>query len=276
MQYSSSFIISALAETWNSLGGYCRELGEEQWIALSNCPGWSVGDILSHIVGTERSLLGDQTPVMDDDQVGSHVKNEIGRSNEAWIKSLRSKSSAEILDQFESCVTKRLEVLGSMTEEEFSKESWTPIGKGTYRDFMVIRVMDCFVHEQDIRISSGGSFLAHDRSGKISYDQLVSGLGFVVGKKVKAKEGTQVRFEIEVNPGNVDTIRILIRDGRAVVARDDAKEIDDASLTMTFEAFVFAAAGRLNAHSYLEDGSVKIGSDSELGTAVYQNLGFLI
>ncbi|CAG4919891.1 unnamed protein product [Acidithrix sp. C25] len=243
---------------------------------MSNCPGWSVGDILSHIVGTERSLLGDQTPVMDDDQVGSHVKNEIGRSNEAWIKSLRSKSSAEILDQFESCVTKRLEVLGSMTEEEFSKESWTPIGKGTYRDFMVIRVMDCFVHEQDIRISSGGSFLAHDRSGKISYDQLVSGLGFVVGKKVKAKEGTQVRFEIEVNPGNVDTIRILIRDGRAVVARDDAKEIDDASLTMTFEAFVFAAAGRLNAHSYLEDGSVKIGSDSELGTAVYQNLGFLI
>ena len=273
MKYTSSFIVSALRETWYSLDGYCSQLTPDQWEQASDCPGWSVKDVLSHVVGTERQLLGETMPAPE--SFGEHVKNEVGRSNEAWVNSMRPKSGAEVLGIFEAAINARLDLLDAMSEEQFDADSWLPVGKGSYRDFMAIRVMDCFVHEQDIRISTGGSFLAHQRSGRIALDHLLAGLPYVVGKKVIPPEGTTVRVEVLSRSEVIGSVRVRVQDGRAAVVKE-TDAIEDAVLRCTFEAYLFAAAGRLVAPRYLDDGSVTFQGNEQLARRVYENLGFVI
>ncbi|MDA8373273.1 MAG: maleylpyruvate isomerase family mycothiol-dependent enzyme [Actinomycetota bacterium] len=275
MKYTSSFIVSALRETWFSLDGYCSQLAPEQWEVASDCPGWSVKDVLAHVVGTERQLLGDRAPILAEEAIGGHVKNEIGRSNEAWVESMRSRSGTEVLSIFESTINARLDALDALSDEEFDADSWLPVGKGSYRDFMAIRVMDCFVHEQDIRISTGGSFLAHERSGRIALDQLLAGLPYVIGKKVKPLEGTTIRVDVTSRSDTIASVRVRMQDGRASVVQE-ADAIDDAVLRCTFEAYLFAAAGRLVAPGYLSGGSVAFEGDEGLALQVFENLGFVI
>ena len=276
MNYTSSFIVAALRETWYSLDGYASQLSDAQWESPSDCPGWMVKDILSHLVGTERQLLGDTAPTVEDDAYGEYVKNDIGRSNEAWVQALRPLNGEEILAAFEAATSARLDLLDKMTEDDFEAESWLPVGKGTYRDFMKIRVMDSFVHEQDIRLSTGGPFLGHQKAGKIALDELNSGLAYVVGKKLKPPEGTTLRLDVRQKKELLSSVRIRELEGRAVVVSADEAAIDDAVLICSFEAFVMATAGRLGAANYLEAGSVEVEGDRDLGLDYYSKLGFLI
>ena len=275
MKYSTSFVVSALSETWNSLLGYAASIGEDEWEKPSNCPNWSVRDVLAHVIGTELSLLGETSPD-DPDSFGDHVKNDVGKMNERWVAYLRAEPMSKIIDRFENVIEMRLKYLNSLDEEGFNSPSWTPVGPGTYRDFMEIRVMDCFVHEQDIRISTGSEFIYHDRSGAISIDKLTSGLGFVVGKKAKAPDGSQVTFEIAISPNNVTSTTLIVDRGRASIIREVDHSNDTTVIKMPIDAFVFATAGRSNAFGYLERGEVSFEGNLILGRLIFEHLGFII
>ncbi len=276
MNYTSSFIVAALRETWFSLDGYASQLTESQWDAPSDCPGWVVKDLVSHLVGTERQLLGDTILPLAEDNLGEHVKNDIGRVNEAWVQALRVLDGPGVLAEFEEAINLRLEALDAMSEDDFEAESWMPVGKGTYRDFMMIRVMDSFVHEQDVRLSTGGHFLSHQKAGKIALDQLCSGLPYVVGKRLKLPEGTIVRVDVRSPKDLISTSRVQVLAGRGEFMPATEAAVDDAILTCSFEAFVMATAGRLGAAAYLEDGSVEVLGDKDLALKLYRNLGFVI
>ncbi len=275
MKYSTSFVVSALSETWNSLLGYATSLTEDEWNLPSNCPNWSVRDVLAHVIGTELSLLGESSPD-DPESFGDHVKNDVGKMNERWVKFLAGDPISKLIDRFEHAIELRLKYLNGLDEDGFNAASWTPLGEGTYRDFMEIRVMDCFVHEQDIRVSSGSGFVYHDRSGAISLDKLTSGLGFVIGKKAKAPNGSQVTFEIAISPNNVTSTTLLVEGGRAIVQKDVDHSHDTAIIKMPIDAFVFATSGRTNAFSYLERGEVTFEGNLILGRLIFEHLGFII
>ena len=50
--------VDTLVTTWRGLTGVCSDLDETRWKSSSGLPGWTVQDVLSHIVGTERFLEG--------------------------------------------------------------------------------------------------------------------------------------------------------------------------------------------------------------------------
>ena len=50
--------IDTLEATFLSLSNLGRQLSEEQWKLPTDCPGWSVQDNLSHLVGIEVALSG--------------------------------------------------------------------------------------------------------------------------------------------------------------------------------------------------------------------------
>jgi uncharacterized protein (TIGR03083 family) len=54
--------IAALDEQWDALTALAIDLAADDWDRPTACPGWSVKDVYSHIVGTESSLLGRSTP----------------------------------------------------------------------------------------------------------------------------------------------------------------------------------------------------------------------
>ena len=56
---------AALAETWGALAEVCHELSTTEWGLPTECPGWDVKDQLSHLIGIERSLMGEPAPAWD-------------------------------------------------------------------------------------------------------------------------------------------------------------------------------------------------------------------
>ena len=54
--------VDKMAHVWHSIAALCTDLTETQWKTPTDCPGWSVQDQLSHLVGSESRLLGRAAP----------------------------------------------------------------------------------------------------------------------------------------------------------------------------------------------------------------------
>ena len=50
--------IDLLESVWGSIARLGADLTAEQWDTPTECPGWSVRDQVSHIIGLERMLAG--------------------------------------------------------------------------------------------------------------------------------------------------------------------------------------------------------------------------
>ena len=57
--------VDHLVEVWTSVATACDRLGAGQWDLATDCPGWTVRDQLSHLIGVERMLLGDAPTAAD-------------------------------------------------------------------------------------------------------------------------------------------------------------------------------------------------------------------
>ena len=54
--------IDHLQSEWASIDALGHELTDDDWAHHTDCPGWTVKDQLSHVVGTESMLLGRDGP----------------------------------------------------------------------------------------------------------------------------------------------------------------------------------------------------------------------
>src|SRR5690606_24964356 len=75
----------ALLETeWATIAALGATLDEAQWATMTDCPGWTAKDNVSHLVGIENMLRGAPAdpPV---DERPAHVKNDFGAFNEAAV-----------------------------------------------------------------------------------------------------------------------------------------------------------------------------------------------
>ena len=142
--------LALLFDTLASIHNLCADLTESQFKTPTQCPGWTVQDNLSHMIGTEKSLGGLGATTHRATSL-EFVKNPIGEMNEHEVDARRSLTGAEVLKEFDQVMSSRRNQLALEPEEYFTKETMTPTGKGTVADFLHIRVLDCWVHEQDIR-----------------------------------------------------------------------------------------------------------------------------
>ncbi len=280
-----------LDQEWKVLAELCAGMSEEEWTRATDCPGWTVKDQISHIIGTELMLSGQKPPEQVEPAGGPdvatgvkvafpHVKNPIGEVNELWVEARRQTPPEQVLDEFQRVTTARLATLRSLSEADFARVGWTPAGQAPYREFMAIRVFDCWVHEQDIR-------RAIDRPGNLTgeianhaRERIKSALPYVVGKKAQSPEGSLVAFHIAGS--DETTFAIAVSEGRAAftehIPHTPASEIDadQAYLEMDFETLACLGCGRWDPAVSLQEGKVSIAGNVELGTRVLENLNFMI
>jgi uncharacterized protein (TIGR03083 family) len=204
-----------------------------------------------------------------------HVHNDIAAFNEKWIAALRAETRAEVLDRLAEVTAARKAALHAMTDADFSRPSWTPVGEADYRRFMQVRVFDCWVHEQDVRHAVGRAGHEEGPAAEQSVDEIVRALGFIVGKKAGALEGSSVLIEL-TGPVRRD-IRVAVAGGRARVV-DHIDGSPSASLTLSSTAFTRLACGRIDPKSVMGGslGGVRIAGDDDLARRVVSNLAFTI
>lgn len=267
----SMVTVDKLAIVWASISALCRDLTEEQWKTATECPGWTVQDQISHLIGTERMLGG--KPESDHRAAPTdRAKNPIGVMNENHVDERRGRAGADVLAEFDEVTAERLLQLRRYGAADFAVAAVTPTGPGTMADFLHIRVMDNWVHEQDIRRAVGRPGHLAGPAAEHSIDRFLTGMPMVVGKRAKAPQGASVRLVL-TGP--------VLRDGTVVVGEragwsDGPVAEPTATLRMSSAAYVTAATGRQPGSALLERGRILVSGDTELGTAVVAGLNIMI
>ena len=267
-------VVTALEEEWRNLDALVSPLSEDEWLAPTPLPGWTVGDVMAHVIGTESMLLREPAPEID---IGApdHVRNDIGRFNEQWVVSMQGRSPAEVLARFRDATARRLDELRAMDTETWEAEGFTPAGKDTYGRFMRIRVFDCWIHEQDIRDAVGRPGGDAGAPTELALDEMTTAMGFVVGKKAGAPPGSKVVLDL-TGPANRQVfIELGTGEGARAAVVDELSGQPTVTLCMPVGVFVRLGGGRADPASLRERVEIT-GEDVELGERIVANLAFTI
>lgn len=257
-------VVGDLAEVWSSILDACEGVDDAVWELVTECPGWTVRDQLSHLIGIERALLGEQPPPGDGAE-HPHVKNDFGALNETWVAARRGTPGAEVLEEFRTVTDRRLAALRSMPASRFDEVGWSPVGQVPYREFMQVRVFDSWVHEQDVRRALGRPGGLGGAGEAVTLDRMAGAMGFVVGRRVAPPDGTVVVWRLS---GRVERDVVVVAEGGRGRAAAEAPADPSVLLSMGPDEFWRLACGRVDADTVLGDGSVTVDGDVELGRRV--------
>ncbi|GAA5080470.1 maleylpyruvate isomerase family mycothiol-dependent enzyme [Nocardia iowensis] len=265
-----------LSEQWDAIAALVVDIDENQWRAPTSLPGWSVFDVVAHVVGTEAWLLGERPPAHDpttpktDVRTLPHVRNETAVLNEIWVDRLRPLSGARLLEMFHDVIGRRRKALAAMGDDEWQAQTQSPIGQVSYGRFMRVRLFDCWMHELDLADALGVRVDEGGRRGEIAFTEFLGGVPRVVVKKGGAPDGSRITFTLTGSLARSLHIQVA---GRAnyVDAFDEPATVE---IRLPSEVFVRLGGGRSTADEHLD--AITITGDQELGLRLVRNLAFTI
>ena len=259
-------LVEGLADVWASLLVLWAELRDDEWAAASMLPGWTVHDVYAHITHTEEMLLGREVP----DHVAppaDHVRNELGRYVENGVDFYRSWAHDALFARFAEVTDARLAALRDLSDADFEDPIAFPLGNGTIGSVLPFRLVDCWIHEQDVRV-------ALDRPGgwdtnvsTFVIDRMFGNMGKVVAKLVGAPDGTVVVFRIGAHEHSLEVV-----DGRGQLA--DETNAPNVVLVMEPDRFLALATGRGDAASHRS--AVTVEGDAALGARILEQMNVMI
>jgi len=263
--------VGLLGREFAAVAAVASGLTGDQWATDSCLPGWTVHDILSHMIGTELMLLGQAPPVADVSHL-DHMRNPVAAANEVWVESMRPVPGPELVARWTAVTADRLAALGSMTQAEFDAPSWTPVGNDeTYGRFMRIRHFDCYMHEQDIRVALGLPGRGDPEDVSSCLDEVATGLGYIVGRRAGLADGSRVQIDLT---GEVERTFLVRVEGRAAVV-DALDGPATVGIELPASLFLRLTGGRADGASG-RAGEVRLSGDVAQARRLVDHLAFTI
>ena len=139
------------------LSTFLAALDTEGWSAPSRCEGWSVQDVIAHLVGTNQfwavsmasGLAGSPTRILAAfDPVATPAR---------MVDDVRALSPAEVLDQFAQTTEAMANVLSGLDGDAWSTVAEAPPGHVALRAVALHALWDAWIHERDVVLPLGGS-----------------------------------------------------------------------------------------------------------------------
>lgn len=260
--------IDTLEQCWRSIATLLPGLREDDWKAPTDLPGWTVQDNLAHLIGTERMLQGlPATEHRADPR--PYVHNPIGEMNEHEIDARRTMTGEQVAAEWTELVALRSATLHAADEAYFAQPAIMPTGPGTVGEFLHIRVLDCWLHEQDMRRAVGRPGNLSGPSAELTIDRLIRTIPIVVGKRAATPEGGAVAIDIT---GGVERhLCYEVQGGRAAqVAASTNPPL--VAIALDTEAFVVLAAGRRRADQV----HAGVTGDAELAARILTQFNMMI
>ena len=271
MNETNQQLVDMMEHVWSSISNLCDGLTEAEWKTATDCPAWSVQDQVSHMSGSESGILGNPDPDHTPGDV-SHTRSDQGRHNEMIVDYRRSWSGQQVLEEFQENTWRRVEFLRSRSDDDLAAEMQTPVGPAPMSEFISIRIMDAWVHEQDIRRAlnrpghMGGPAAAH------ALNRIIRAMPFVAARRAQAPDGSTVVLDISGAAGRVMSIGVDGGRGREL---DAVPESPTVLIKVDAEAFNCLGCGRWNPDEVLGSGRVSIEGDKSLGESIVRQMNIM-
>lgn len=266
------WITDALESTWAATDRVLRPQPPAAYDAPTACPGWSARDVVSHLLGFELMLRGTPVPAFSGPWP-EYVRNPIGEINEAFVVAHRGEPGLEVLDQFRAAAAAAIEHLRSLDEAAWERVGWSPEGERPYHRFMETRVLDSWIHLQDIRDALLEPADDHGPGEEIVVNRFEASLPYVIGKKMGPPEGTLIQVNLSGRLGR--TVVLGVRDGRCEALRTSDREAD-MELSTPVALFWRRAAGRISADAFLGASATRVRGNRGLAVSFAECLTIMI
>ncbi len=266
------WITDALETTWRSIDSLLRPQPPESYDAMTPCPGWTVKDVLSHLVGFEKMLHGAPVPEFHGTWP-NYVHNPIGEFNEAFVQANRARPGREVLDDFREQSVRSIAALRALSGVQWEKVGWSPEGERPYHRFQETRVVDSWIHLQDIRDALLAPEDDHGPGEEIVVNRFEASLPYVIGKRIGAADGTLVRVNLSGRLAR--SVLIGVTSGRASALHDSA-EAPTLEITTPVALFWRRSAGRISASAFLSASATDVKGDRAMAAAFADALVIMI
>jgi uncharacterized protein (TIGR03083 family) len=196
------------------------DLGADDWAAASRCDGWTVQDVIAHLVGVNgfwnasvrAGMAGTPTRVLTGFDPAATPPLMVGP--------MRSLAPAEILEQFVASNDAFLGAIGELDDAAWSMPAETPAGHIPIRLLAHHALWDSWVHERDVALPLGLTPVveADEVLSALRYASALSpALGILCGGTFRGTYAVETRdpgcrIELEVDDS------IAVRDGSAFPA----------------------------------------------------------
>ncbi|MBA0052798.1 maleylpyruvate isomerase family mycothiol-dependent enzyme [Streptomyces sp. AJS327] len=265
--------VDAWTQSIEAISELVTSLTEGEWNRATACPGWSVRDVVSHIIGIECELLGDPRPIHTLPRDLYHIKDETSRHMEVQVDVRRHHTGAEMTSELEYTIIRRSRQLRNDKREPDSVVPHVLPGAEdiTLDELLQVRVFDVWVHEQDIRRALGVPGNLDSAGAQVTRDFLTRMLPYVVAKRAGGAPKSSVVFDIGGGEGELEFMRTVRVDenGRGTV--DGSPSLGPTvSLSMGWETYLRLACGRVRPDAVAD--AVKVEGDRDFAQAILNQL----
>ena len=256
-------LVDAFAHTAQAVIDLAHSCSDDELRLPTECPGWTVHDQISHVVGVEAWLEGTKDPRVEMPPY-EHIRNDLGKKIEYAVEVRRGRTGAEVVAELEDVLAQRLSTLRSPALTHTSIIAG-PFGPDKAETVMLLRTFDVWTHEQDIRSALGRPGNLDSPAAAVFVSTVLAQLPRLVAKGAGLEAGQVVVIEV-TGPGSVVAARQGVRvevdeqgrlRGHAMVSDDggdgDGLASDQPSdpaldhqvtISLSTEAFTRRAAGR--------------------------------
>ncbi|MGA4840732.1 maleylpyruvate isomerase family mycothiol-dependent enzyme [Streptomyces sp. G45] len=263
--------LQTYADAWThaveAISELVSPLVEGEWNQPTPCPGWSVRDIVSHVIGLDCEMLGDPRPIHTLPRDLYHVRTDSQRYMEMQVDVRRHHTAPEMTAELEYTIIRR----GRQLRNESREPSATvrgPLGSElTLEVAMRTRAFDVWVHEQDLRMALRKPGDLESPGAYVARDVLLADLPEVVAQRAGAPANSAVVFDVA---GPVEFLRTVRVDAAGKGTVDNTPSLGPlATIGMDWETYYRLACGRVS-YAAVAD-RVKVEGDPDLGDAILKN-----
>ena len=251
------------------LENFLSSLGEGDLSLQSACEGWTVADVVGHLVERgrpipdqiERGLAGDLSPtpwVSDDPPVS---EDQFRVDLDLWAVDLRKELGEILLQEFARVNREFERVLALVAEDDWGKPCYHRLRPETVRSKVDIRIAELAMHEWDMR-------WALDRNAVVAEESL-SGLVNASGRAVRrafrpdaARTGT-VRYRFELSGPSVESVDVTLG-AQGASFEIGATSHPDVVFRCSSATYSMVIFGRWKLDAAIVDGLITVEGNSNL------------
>ncbi|GAA3258904.1 maleylpyruvate isomerase family mycothiol-dependent enzyme [Streptomyces griseoincarnatus] len=259
------------ADAWShsieAISELVQPLPEADWNRRTPCPGWSVRDVVSHVIGLDSEMYGDPRPIHTLPRDLFHVTNDHQRYMEMQVDVRRHHTAPEMTSELELMIIRRNRQLRNESRDPGTKVRG-PLGTElTLEESMRRHAFDVWAHEQDLRTALGRPGNLDSPGALVARDVLLDELPRVVADLAQAPRSSAVVVDVHGPVEFLRTVRVDIQ-GRGTL--ETAPALGPAvTLTLDWETYVRLACGRVAVDSVTD--RIKTEGDQDLAAAILRH-----